>query len=448
MIHSDPLYVSLPFAYTQPSALAALAILHGLTPPPVERASVLELACASGGNVIPLAYRFPDAKFAALDIVEEEIAIAKTNGDALGLANLTLEVGDVVEFADRRDGVQFDYILCHGLISWAPPPVREAVFKICAEKLSDHGLAVVSFNVLPGWRVKQLVRDIVSRSVDQTAPPLERVKQAQTLLKRLAPKVTNSAFGIVIQQNADRLADPDPSYLFSEFLSSTNDAFFFEDIVAGAQRNGLHYVTEGELSLAAPETVAPGAASLVLELSDGDPLAAQSWLDRISGRVFRRAMFAKRPAREKPSNAAMADLHVSALLEPQADSKLGFKLETGHMVNAPNHQIAMGLARIGAAYPSSVPVAELARENGEAITNAILRLAQTGAARLSSTPFSAGRQDDPYPRAFEVARLEAKRGQSWVTTLQHRPYYGSPETLAMLAVLDGKPDRATLTAIF
>jgi tRNA G46 methylase TrmB len=66
-------YPSMPFAYTQPSRLAALSTLFGLEAPPAARASVLELGCASGGNIIPLAARFPNAYFIGIDRSERHI---------------------------------------------------------------------------------------------------------------------------------------------------------------------------------------------------------------------------------------------------------------------------------------------------------------------------------------------------------------------------------------
>ena len=62
-------YVSLPIEASQPACLAAIARLHGLTPAAPDKASVLELGCGSGGNIIPLAARFPGAKFAGIDLM-------------------------------------------------------------------------------------------------------------------------------------------------------------------------------------------------------------------------------------------------------------------------------------------------------------------------------------------------------------------------------------------
>ena len=52
-----------PFAQTHPDRLAVIATLLGMQPPPIETARVLELGCASGGNLLPMAEQFPQARF-------------------------------------------------------------------------------------------------------------------------------------------------------------------------------------------------------------------------------------------------------------------------------------------------------------------------------------------------------------------------------------------------
>src|SRR5690349_13184672 len=121
------LYTSQPFAFSQPASLAALALLHGVETEPVETARILELGCASGGNIIPLAARFANAEFVGIDIEARAIAEGNSRIDALGLANIKLEAADIIEFAER-DG-RFDYVICHGILSWVPEPVRAAIFE-------------------------------------------------------------------------------------------------------------------------------------------------------------------------------------------------------------------------------------------------------------------------------------------------------------------------------
>jgi len=66
-------YPAMPVTLSQPQHLAALATLFGLDPPDVDRASVLELGCASAGNIIPLAARFPRASFRGIDLSQRHI---------------------------------------------------------------------------------------------------------------------------------------------------------------------------------------------------------------------------------------------------------------------------------------------------------------------------------------------------------------------------------------
>ncbi len=54
-------YQSQAFYESHPSVMAMLARMHGLRPPSLATAKVLELGCASGGNLIPMALGLPGA---------------------------------------------------------------------------------------------------------------------------------------------------------------------------------------------------------------------------------------------------------------------------------------------------------------------------------------------------------------------------------------------------
>src|SRR5262245_3361627 len=87
-------YPSMPFAYTQPARLAALTQLFGLTAPDASEAHVLELGCASGGNIIPLAVRYPRARFVGVDLSQRHIEEGRERIRALSLTNIELQQGD------------------------------------------------------------------------------------------------------------------------------------------------------------------------------------------------------------------------------------------------------------------------------------------------------------------------------------------------------------------
>ena len=119
-------YPSMPITYTQPAHLAALATLFGVAAPGVDRARVLELGCASGGNIIPLAVRFPNASFTGVDLSNRHVGDGRERIAALALKNIRLQQGDLTTF--DLGGEQFDYVICHGVFSWVPKAAQDAMW--------------------------------------------------------------------------------------------------------------------------------------------------------------------------------------------------------------------------------------------------------------------------------------------------------------------------------
>ncbi len=107
---------------THPALLAVLAWLHGLETQDIENCRVLELGCADGGNLLPMASQLPQSEFLGIDISASGIAVGNEMIDRLGLDNVRLEERSLLDIGP--DFGQFDYIIVHGLFSWVPPPVR------------------------------------------------------------------------------------------------------------------------------------------------------------------------------------------------------------------------------------------------------------------------------------------------------------------------------------
>src|SRR5262249_16385673 len=142
-------YASEPFPSTHPALLGALARLFGIEAAPLNGARILELGCAVGGNIIPLAARHPDATLVGIDLSGARVAAAPAPLADLGLANIEVRCQGIDDLLDAADA-PFDYIICHGVYSWVPAVVRESILRICRQRLSARGVAIVSYNVLPG----------------------------------------------------------------------------------------------------------------------------------------------------------------------------------------------------------------------------------------------------------------------------------------------------------
>src|SRR4051812_36191006 len=109
-------YRSFPYPLTRPAHLSAVAQLFRLAVPAVATARVLELGCAAGGNLIPMAAAFPDASFIGIDLSPLQIEQAKQRAEAAGLSNIEFRRASITEI-DASYGA-FDYVVCHGVYSW------------------------------------------------------------------------------------------------------------------------------------------------------------------------------------------------------------------------------------------------------------------------------------------------------------------------------------------
>jgi SAM-dependent methyltransferase len=112
------------FPQSAPGQLAAIAYLFGLDAPEASTARVLKIGCASGGNLIPLAAKHPEARAVGIDLSPVQIGEGRRRAQALGLGNLELVRGDIARMELAALG-QIDFVISHGVYSWVPENVQE-----------------------------------------------------------------------------------------------------------------------------------------------------------------------------------------------------------------------------------------------------------------------------------------------------------------------------------
>ena len=166
-------YKSYPYAQSQPDRMATVAALLGVRAPEVTTARVLDMGCAGGGNLIPLAERFPEATFVGIDASAGQVAEGQPVIERLGLRNIRLLHTNILDV--MPDLGTFDYILSHGVYSWVPPQVREKMLDICRTNLAPNGVAYISYNTYPGWRMRCIIRDIMLYRARRYEDPGDRV---------------------------------------------------------------------------------------------------------------------------------------------------------------------------------------------------------------------------------------------------------------------------------
>ena len=177
-------YISVPFPQTHPDRLATTARIFGLTQPRRDRCRVLELGCASAGNLIPMAFNLPGSEFVGIDLSRHQVDDANAVIRRLGLTNIRVEHASIMD-VDASWG-DFDYILCHGVFSWVERDVQDRIFEIARDRMSPTGIAYISYNTYPGWHMRESVRHMMRYHAGQFEAASEQVEQARALLAFLA----------------------------------------------------------------------------------------------------------------------------------------------------------------------------------------------------------------------------------------------------------------------
>ena len=165
-------YQSFPYATTRPANLYTDGTLFGISAPDFRTARVLELGCAEGGNIIPLAFQYPDGHYTGLDYSERQIETANGTVSALKLKNIDFIARP---FADFPSTEKFDYIICHGVYSWVDDNARSQILEICRTQLVENGLALISYNTLPGWNMVRSLREMMVYHAQMFDDPVEKV---------------------------------------------------------------------------------------------------------------------------------------------------------------------------------------------------------------------------------------------------------------------------------
>jgi methyltransferase-like protein/trans-aconitate methyltransferase len=468
-------YPRLAHFYSHPDKAATLARLLGLTPQPVEQCRVLELGCASGGNLIPMAVAFPESEFVGVDYSARQVAEGQADIERLGLKNITLHPQDL-RAVDPTFGL-FDYILAHGLYSWVPRPVRDRLLAICHDNLAPQGVAYISYNTYPGWHGLDAIRRMMLYHVRETTEPAERAAEARELLTFLV-SATDPAdhFGAMLASHHRFLQEESSgsdAYLLHDHLEEVNDPVYFHEFAEHAAQHQLQYLCDAEFRTDFLTNFPKAKADALLKMSR-NIVELEQYMDFVRNRMFRQSLLvhADQPVSRRLGAARLRALWVGSAARPETgevtlsrgavEKFIGrddAKLSTDH----PLSKAAMVclIQRSPDCLPFEALAAEaqamLAEATGEPAAGPVTpdqlevlagNLLQAYTVSESLVEFHAFAPRftlavDAKPVASPWARYQAESGPG-VTNLRHeRMRLGSLQT-NVLRLLDGTRDRAAL----
>lgn len=364
-------YTSNPFANTAPGHLRAVAHLFGLETAPLDGARVLELGCAAGGNLLPFAVAHPRAQVIGVDLSPDQVTAGQELANKLGVTNLDLRAMSITDIGASFG--QFDYIVCHGVFSWVPPFVREAILRVCRENLAPDGIACISYNTYPGWKASDVVRDALQLNSFGAATAADRLKKAKDMLGLLEHGLAPSnPMRDALQQAVRTLRTYPDHYLLHEYLEEVNAPCYFLEFIATIQQAGLAYLCDAQPEGSFATNYGQATAALHASLSSGvSREMREQYLDFAVGRQFRQSLLvqANRAAQilERPEAAHFQSMNFSTQLindtkrddaEPLARHFLG-PSNTGLTTQDPS--LISLIEGLQEAWPTAIPYAK-ARE--------------------------------------------------------------------------------------
>ncbi len=463
--YDDLPYDSVPITDTHPDGLRAIARLFGVAGKPAHACRVLELGCAGGGNLIPMAFYLPGSEFVGIDLARHHIEEASGLIDELQLGNVRVLHRSVTD--DLSDLGEFDYIIAHGLFSWVPRPVQDRVLALCARQLSANGIAYISYNTLPGWRARAGLRDMLLAFCDKTARASVRLSQAHALFDLLAPALrlqpTPEAQGLLAE--IDYLRKAPASYLYHEYLEETNEPLWFAEFMARAQAAGLDYLADAVLSTMLPATLGEETARELSGLADR--LRVEQLMDYARLRKFRRTLLVRRgvAVNSAPDLAAFTGLafHVDLASDEEldfaSDTPQAFRLSTGGECRIAHPLAKAAAMSLAMRYPdgagwyqllaaASAVVAEHGDERfiGEVaqFQTEWFSLAAYQSVRLSAEARGFAVEVPDRPQAHALARAQARRGKV-VASVRHAAVELDEFGARLVQQMDGRRDLDGLT---
>lgn len=467
--YDEVLYNNCALLHTHPNRLAILGKLFGLKPVPVESCRVLELGCGDGANLIPMAYSLPHSQFLGIDLAGRPIAKGQAMIEALGLKNISLQQIDILDFPPSAG--EFDYIITYGIYSWVPEPVRDKILAISKAHLAPQGVAFVSYNTFPGWRLRQMMREMMQYHVASYSDPHEIIQQARALAQFLADSNDKaSGYGGFLTEELRDVMKRKDSGLYHDELAATNAPVYFFQFADHAVKHGLQFLTEAQFMVTQEINARPEMMETLSRLGS-DVIRREQYLDFMECRRFRQTLLCH------DSTAVNRDLDLdlmksfwyvslSRLDLPEIDLNPG---KTARFCGARG-------ANMATAHPLAKAALQHLSENWpapfsiEAITSAALeRLSVAGVAFDSSpqndeqgmcqlllTAYGAGLVEalshptgftldvSERPVASPIARHQLSLGDA-VTSLLHTTLeITDPLARQLVLLLDGTRDRAAL----
>jgi len=459
------------FAVSHPDRLATIATLFSMNPQSPAHCRVLELGCARGGNLIPMAINLPNSQFLGIDLSARQIADGQAVVKKLGLPNIELRHASILDVDDSYG--MFDYIICHGVYSWVPSEVQDKILSICSKSLKPMGVAYVSYNVYPGWHMSGMIRDMMIYHAGRFSRSQDRIAQARALLDFLSKSVPSqlNTYSTMLKESLDYLRNMSDTYLFHEYLEEHNEPLYFYQFMERAAKAQLSFLCESNLSEMLISRFPPEAQKTIQKISLGDIIRMEQYMDFLGRRTFRQTLLCHEniPINRSIQIAPLHSMFITANFKPVSETP-NYATEGPEHFKGPRGEITItdpylktAMALLFKAAPMPIAFNDLciaarkivsrandssaSKENDiQSLGNVILSSFTMGNINLQLTPPTFTTTLNENPVAYSFARLQAE-ATTTVTNARHEMVTLNEFDRRVLLTLDGSHDKNSIIKI-
>lgn len=371
-------YSAYPIEWTAPERLALTSLLHGGPRLPLNKYRVLELGCANGANLLPMAWYRQQGDFTGLDSSARQIALANEAREKLDISNLRFVHGDFRSAIDQLEG-PFDIIMAHGVFSWVPDEARDVMLEMCSVLLAPDGLLYLNYNTHPGWNVRGMVRDFLMQQTAHIKSLKERAELCQEVSARIISPLTTDEhpYTKLMANEFKMVAQNQPAYIAHEYLSPENNAYWRSEFFTILKRYGFEFIADADFNCISNRITNELADLLTKENLAGR--AAGDSADLLCYRQMQSPILTHAPFVAKPcSDAEFSELFIASSLERTKDGKDGlvtFRQPSGREIETSDESMSKALPELQKICPMGMRIGSLfedvaaSRENIEYLLN-------------------------------------------------------------------------------
>lgn len=448
-------YPGYSFPDTHPDRMAVMAALHGIAAHPPAQCRVLEIGCSEGANLIPMAAAMPQAAFAGFDLAAFPISRGQERIRALGLRNIRLFQADLCEATGLAE---YDYIIAHGLYTWVPQPVRDRLLAQCREHLAPNGVVFVSYNALPGSRIRDLTRDALRWGAKDGGTAAEQVGKGLELLTLLCgARPEGDAYRRLLEEQLSKLRKRRPEIIFHDELAPAYEPVSVWDFVSHARRHGLEFLSEAVLPVPNDPGMQAELMQAIKEIAGEDRVAQEQILDFARMRLYRETLLVRtqQNIRAEPAPQALVQMRFASSAGSAEGAEAGSRIYTLHggvKVGSSQPAAIAVMERLIGAWPRTVTFSEIGQIlavhgiGEEAATHLLLQMAIARMLELHVWEPVVTNTVSERPVVPAASRQEAQL-RNHVATLWHGTVeLADPLVRDLLLMLDGRKNHCELLA--